>query len=59
MLFMSSIKLCSVTSVSHVMVLNGQVGTLMIGVIIVNSCHCWQERGREIYSCSYIPDSDI
>ncbi len=28
---------------------NVQIGTLMIWVIIVNSCHCWQERGREIF----------
>ncbi len=38
---------------------NGQVGTLMTWVIIVNSCHCWQERGRDIYSGSYVSDLDI
>ncbi len=38
---------------------NRWVGTPMIWVITVNSCHYWQERGREIYSSSYVPDSDI
>ncbi len=35
------------------------VGTPIIWVIIVNSCHYWQERGRDMYSGSYVPDSDI
>ncbi len=38
---------------------HGQVETPMIWVIIVNSHHYWQERGGEIYSGSYVPDSDI
>ena len=38
---------------------NEWVGTPMIWVIIVNSCHCWQERGRAIYSGSYVLDLNI
>ncbi len=38
---------------------NGWVGNPMIWVIIVNSYHYWQKRGRDIYSGSYVPDLDI
>lgn len=41
---------------------NGQIGTSMVWVIIINSCHytgLTQEGRRDMYSGSYAPYSDI